>query len=118
MTALLLFVHRSKSVVFQQDGASVHRSKSTTNFMTTNKIRQFNDGIWPPCSPDMNPIEHVWPLVCQKLSGRVFMGREDLWAALQVAFHSLTTDQILNLYKSMPSRLDALARAKGGHTRY
>ena len=78
----------------------------------------FNGGIWPPNSPDMNPIEHVWPLVCQKLSGKVFQGRDDLWAALQQAFHSLTTSQIKHLYNSMPSRLQALAKAKGGHTRY
>jgi transposase len=78
----------------------------------------FNGGEWPPNSPDMNPIEHVWPLVLQTLSGRVFSGREDLWNALQIAFGQITRAQIGRLYESMPRRLHALRAARGRHTRY
>lgn len=78
----------------------------------------FNNDSWPANSPDMNPIEHLWPLVGQKLVGRVYHGKEDLWAALQPAFASITRAQIQKLYDSMPDRLKALKAARGGHTRY
>lgn len=69
-------------------------------------------------SPDMNPIEHVWPIVGRMLEGRVFSGREALWSALKVAFDQIPVSAIKTLYASMPRRIAALSHAKGGHTRY
>jgi hypothetical protein len=103
---------------FQQDGAPVHTARSTTKFMKEKGIRQFNGGKWPPNSPDMNPVEHVWPIVGRVLSGRVFPDREALWVALTDAFSRVTPEDILRLYNSMPRRLQALKRARGRHTRY
>ena len=78
----------------------------------------FNSGEWPANSPDMNPIEHVWPMVSRQLVGKVFSDREQLWTALQSAFAAVSSSKILNLYDSMPRRIQALLAAKGGHTRY
>lgn len=66
----------------------------------------------------MNPIEHLWPMVGRKLTGRVFNSRDALWDALVEAFGSITAAQVHRLYDSMPSRLQALKFAKGGYTRY
>lgn len=78
----------------------------------------FYGGNWPPSSPDMNPIEHLWPLVGRKLTGRVFANKAELWEALKVAFGLVKPAEILRLYDSMPHRIAALAAAKGRHTRY
>ena len=78
----------------------------------------FNNGDWPANSPDMNPIEHVWPLVSRQLIGHVFSSRDALWSALQDAFSNVTAQQIQRLYESMPRRVAALFEARGGHTRY
>ena len=69
-------------------------------------------------SPDLNPIEHVWPLVTRNLKGAVFSGREQLWSALQEAFAQITPREIQKLYASMPDRLACVKAQKGGHTRY
>lgn len=63
---------RSTNYLFQQDGASPHRANTTTAWLKKNHIRRFNRGDWPAMSPDMNPIEHVWPIVLRLLDGRVF----------------------------------------------
>lgn len=117
-TVWYVLPHRARRVKFQQDGAPVHQSKSTKAFLTNNRVVQLNDGMWPPNSPDMNPIEHVWPIVGRMLSGKIFASADDLWEALKVAFRQIDPVQIVHLYNSMPRRLQALKAAKGGLTRY
>ena len=80
----------------------MHTAASTRKWMADHGVRQFNGGIWPPNSPDMNPIEHVWPLVTRQLTGRIFTSRDDLWTELVLAFGRVTPAQIQSLYASMP----------------
>ena len=101
-----------------QDGASMHKAGSSMKFLQGKRIRLFNRGIWPPKLPDMNPIEHIWPMVGKILSGWVFNNREDHWEGLADAFAQITPAQIIRQIDSMPRRLAALRAVKGGHTRY
>ena len=78
----------------------------------------FNGGFWPPISPDLNPIEHLWPMVLRQLNGAIFTGREHLWGALVKAFGAIKPEQVLKLYNSMPDRMAAVKAARGGATRY
>ena len=112
------FHHRSSGWTFQQDGASVHKSSSTSSWLARNNIRLLNADRWPPMSPDMNPIEHLWPMVMRHLEGQVFSGKDHLWSGLEAAFNAITPDQIWALYDSMPRRMQAVIDARGGPTRY
>ena len=103
---------------FQQDGAPAHCAKSTRLWMQKKKVVQFNAGVWPPVSPDLSPIEHVWPIALRHLNRAVFSGKDQLWSALQQAFAQITPAEIAALYQSMPQRLAAVVAAGGGPTRY
>ena len=103
---------------FQQDGASVHTATSTMKWLHQNGVKLLNGGCWPPNSPDLNPVEHIWPLVSRQLEQTVLSSTDHLWSALQAAFATITKEQILNLYGTMQRRLASVIVANGSHTKY
>lgn len=109
---------------FQQDNASIHRSAATTEWLLNNAVSVID---WPPHSPDLNPIEHVWAMLKRRLY-KMFPYLSNLHAnkldiaefkeCLQKAWQSLDQVKIRNLILSMPRRLAACVAAKGWYTRY
>ncbi|KAF8291840.1 hypothetical protein DL93DRAFT_2068795 [Clavulina sp. PMI_390] len=75
---------------------------------------------WPPYSPDMNIIEHVWNLLEKRLRCKIPHPKntQQLWDSLEEAWWEIPSIQIRRLYESMPRRVKALHDAKGGHTKY
>ena len=108
----------SRRVLYQQDGAPVHRAATTTRWRRLHGVKQFNAGVWPAQSPDLNPIEHVWPVLARVIQGAVYTSRDSLWHAIQLAVSQVDPAYIRKLYDSMPRRLAACIAAKGGHTKY
>ncbi len=108
---------RLSDVVFMQDNASCHTSKMTKKRFNDNNIRLLE---WPPQSPDMNPIEHVWEQLDKRVRERQneILAIEDLWRILYEESLKIDRNYILKLYQSIPRRLNALKNAKYDVTRY
>ena len=102
---------------FQQDNDPKHRSKMATMWFKRNKIRVLD---WASSSPDMNIIEQVWSYLDTMMHSREVQPRnkEEFWEALQEEWYWILNTYISKLYQSMPSRVLALKKAKGGHTKY
>lgn len=101
-----------------QDGASVHTSASTQAWLKANKVNQLAGGNWPAMSPDLNPTEHLWPLVNRHLVGSVFNTKDELYEALEMAFKQIRKEDVQAITGNMARRLSAVIVAHGGHTKY
>jgi transposase len=82
---------------------------------------------WPPYSPDLNPIEHMW-WALKKLVHKLYpelnnLGRSEedleyLCKCLKAAWRQIPGTLIKKLILSMPRRLEAVRRAKGYQSKY
>jgi transposase len=103
-----------KNMYFQQDNASVHRSAHTKRFFEQNNWSQVNH---PPQSPDLNIVEHIWPMIMRKLPRKTFDTKNELWGAILMAcMEILGTEELKSLFHSMSRRIEAVENARGGHT--
>ena len=113
------------SLVFMQDNAAIHTARSVKQWFEDEAIILIN---WPPCSPDLNPIEHVWFRLKEKVLelypellnayGRSEQDLELLERALQEAWNALPDELFDSLWKSMPARVAACIAAEGWYIKY
>ena len=76
---------------------------------------------WPAQSPDLNPIEHLWRELKIKLNTEYSSppgGVEELWRRVQEQWESIPKQTVIDLIESMPDRVAAVLKAKGGFTKY
>ena len=107
---------RRDSVVFMQDGASCHTSRSTLDFLRMHHVNLLTP--WPAMSPDLNPVEHCWSWLAARLVGKSFPTTNALWEAIQFEWSRKPPSLIPSLYGSMVRRLTAVQCARGGNTGY
>jgi len=73
---------------------------------------------WPPCSPDLNPIEHVWDILGRRMQHHECRNLSELFRALKEEWDNVPQEDLDHLISSMPRRVGAVISVKGGHTRY
>ena len=106
-----------RAYIFQEDNATVHTSRETTQWKQENQIPGMT---WPPQSPDINIIENVWKTLKLKLQRRVtdIKTRQDLIDHVLEIWRSLSPTYIKSLYQQLPKRIRAVLVANGCITKY
>lgn len=100
---------------FQQDNDPKHTSYVVREWLLYNVPKQLKT---PPQSPDLNPIEHLWCEVKNRLKNVNPTNKKDLKSAIQNIWENIPSSVTKKLVESMPRRLQAVLEAKGGHTKY
>ena len=109
--------HFGCNFLFQQDNAPAHRARRTQEFFQEEDIEQLP---WPAYSPDLNPIEHCWDGLDRAVRKREVQPTtlNELEQALVQEWVALSQRYINKLVESVPRRIQAVIRARGGHTKY
>ena len=128
LDAELALIHEKldPGYLFMQDNASIHCAKKVKAWFAAKGITQLMD--WPPYSPDLNPIEHIWwhlKTRCYEMFPEVAAdksesehARQRLESCLQAAWDTLDQELFDTLGASISARIEAIIKAKGWHTKY
>jgi transposase len=106
-----------QGIIFQHDNDPKHTAERTQRWLKDNEMDVLD---WPPQSPDLNPIEHLWDHFKRRLSGypSVASSMSELWTRAEEEWNKTTAQKCIELIDSMPQRIVEVIKAKGGHTRY
>ncbi|CAH1964740.1 unnamed protein product [Acanthoscelides obtectus] len=102
---------------FQQDNARPHVARVTIDFFQHNDVTLLP---WPPRSPDLSPIEHVWDMMGRRLLNlqRPPQTLEALREELVVAWNEIPQEDIDHLTRTMPRRVGECVAHQGASTHY
>lgn len=108
---------RVRSPIFQDDGAPAHTARSVTNWKISNGIRTFR---WPAQSPDLNPIEHVWKMLKDRIQQRSPRPKNlnELKKFIYEEWDQLNRNALRFIVSSMTYRIRSVINAKGYQTKY
>jgi len=102
--------------VFQQNSAPAHRARDTSQLLQRETPDFIGLDLWPPNSPDMNPVDYkIWSVMQQ----RVYESRINSVDELKQRLHDVwdgVQQHIIDLAVSQwRQRLTACVRAHGRH---
>jgi inhibitor of nuclear factor kappa-B kinase subunit alpha len=101
---------------FQQDSAPAHRARETIALLERETPDFIPPTLWPPNSPDLNPVDYkIWSVMQE----RVYRGRitdvEHLKQRVSEEWDKLDHSIIVKAIRQWRRRLLACVRADGGH---
>jgi transposase len=98
---------------FQQDNASPHKAKHTTEWLAEFGVSVLPD--WPPYSPELNPIEHVWSWMAAFVNGEGPTNRAQLEKAIHLAWQEIPQSTIKSYIEHLPTVCRQIIDAGGDH---
>ncbi len=112
-------VYPSSNGYFQQHNAQYHKAQIISDWFLEHE-NEFTLLKWPPQSPDLNPKKHHWDVVEREIHimDEQPTNLQQLRDAIMSIWTKISEECFQNLVKSMPQRIKAVLKAKGGPNRY
>lgn len=92
-------------LLFQQDNAPCHTSYKMCKYFSENNIEVM---FWPPCSPDLNPIENVWHILKRLIGKKIIKNKQELIDVIIAKVREIKISTINKIINSMDNRIEQL----------
>ncbi len=99
---------------FQQDNAPCHKAQIISDWFLEHDD-EFTLLKWPPQSPDLNPIEHLWDVVEREIHIMDVQttNLQQLCDAIITIWTNISEECFQHLVESIPRRIKTVLKAKG-----
>ena len=104
---------------WQQDGAPAHSAQSVVKWLASKKFKclwRHNpkpEGVWPPNSPDLSPIENLWSRMWYEVARLHPVSAEEQLSACKRVFYQWPRDYLDTLLGSFRERVLLCVKMKG-----
>lgn len=107
-------VAHGRSYVFQQDSAPCHTAIKTQKWLALNFHDHVTPNLWPPSSPDLNPLDYfVWGVVEKETNKHPHNTKDSLRASISSAMMNMNKNHLIAACKHFRSRLEAVIDTEG-----
>lgn len=105
-----------KGFVFQQDNDPKHTSILCKNYLENKQnAKVLRNMVWPPQSPDCNPIELLWDQLDRQVRETQITSQDHMWQVLQEQWQKIDKKTLNKLIMRMPRVCAAVIKARGGY---
>ena len=105
--------------IFQEDNDPKHSARLNRNYLGKLEERGIlRRMVWPPQSPDLNPIEHIWAHIDRVIDKSAVTSKSTLFAELENVWDNIDSELLRRYIRSMRRRCLAVIRARGNATKY
>ena len=102
--------------IFQQDSAPAHRARDTIALLQRETPAFIPPDVWPPNSPDLNPVDYkIWSVMQHRVYRKKVEDVADLRGRLIEVWAGMEQINIDDAIDQWRRRLRACVGAKGGH---
>lgn len=100
--------------IWQQDGAPAHSSAKTQKFLREQMPEFWSKELWPPSSPDLNPLDYaIWGHLESKINRTSHSSVKALKSVISREWKKISPSYISNVCKSFRSRLTKVIEKEG-----
>jgi len=87
--------------IFQQDGAPAHRVHDTVQLLETETPDFIRPTLWPPNSPDLNPVDYtIWSIMQEMVHKTKIRDVNELRQRIVAAWDEIDQRVMTSLYSS------------------
>lgn len=108
---------KGPDLLFMQDNTRIHTCRLVSQFLLEKRVEVL---VWPPKSPDLNPIENLWHILKQKRTKKFGTPRtrsELIDQTLEI-WSEFGTEICEKLSNSLKNRLKEVLKNRGGPIDY
>ncbi len=109
-------VANNRPFVWQQDSAPCHTSGKSQKWLSANFYDFTSPNVWPPNSPDLNPMDYyVWGTVEKGSNRCASTTKSQLIERIKAAFEALPCENVKSACSRFRGRIEAVIDANGGY---